>query len=879
MVAERYNCKKVEAYWQQAWQDADIFKLDESANKQKYYVLEMFPYPSGRIHVGHVRNYTLGDVLARYKYAQGFSVLHPMGWDAFGLPAENAAIQNKTKPKEWTYNNIAAMRAQLKSMGLSIDWSKEFATCDVSYYSQQQKLFVQMFEKGFVVRNTAKVNWDPVENTVLANEQVIDGKGWRSGAEVESRELAQWFLKITDYADDLLEAIDSKLQGWPDKVKIMQRNWIGRSQGLLINWQLTENSLAKLDSDILQSIEVYTTRPDTLYGASFVALAFDHPMAKLLTQRNAHLQEFVNKYRPSGTSTAAIETIEKFGIDTGLEVIHPLDDTKLIPVYLANFVLTDYGTGALFGCPAHDQRDFDFASKYNLPIIPVVVPENQQLEAADSTCDNNKLFTDYGVLVNSGPFTGLTSDQAKEQIAEHLHNKLLFGKPQAKLETRYRLRDWGISRQRYWGCPIPIIYCDSCGIVPVPEKDLPVVLPDDISFDTPGNPLANHPSWKHVDCPHCGQPATRETDTMDTFVDSSWYYARFTAPTASSPLIADKANKWLPVDRYIGGIEHAILHLLYSRYFMRILGKLGYVEQDEPIKGLFTQGMVVHETYKDKNGWLSPAEVVFEHVDGQRVATNLATGEPVTIGAIEKMSKSKKNVVDTDEMILSYGADTVRWFVLSDSPPERDVVWTEKGVEAANRFIQRLWRLLTVAAPSLADIQPAAGKEGQAKEISRIIHKAVHLVTTDMEKLAFNRVIAYLYEAINNLTPFFQAAESATIEQKAALRQAYEFLVQLIAPIVPHLAEECNKALNPDSGFVYNMAWPKFDAELLVEDTLTLPVQVNGKKRAEIKVPADISNDELQKLVVEMPVIEKLLVEKPLKKIIIVPKRIINLVI
>ncbi|MGH7003337.1 MAG: leucine--tRNA ligase, partial [Alphaproteobacteria bacterium] len=663
MATERYNPRVVEKHWQKVWDDAKLFETSNDDPRDPYYVLEMFPYPSGRIHMGHVRNYAMGDVVARYKRARGFNVLHPMGWDAFGMPAENAAMQNKVHPKTWTYQNIASMRSQLKSMGLSLDWSREFATCDVEYYHRQQMLFLDFVEKGLVTRKSSKVNWDPEDMTVLANEQVIDGRGWRSGALVEQRELTQWFFRITDFNEELLGALDG-LDQWPDKVRLMQRNWIGKSEGMLIRWALDAPSATLETGDV----EVYTTRPDTIFGASFIAIAADHPLARKAAETNAALAQFNEECRRAGTSVAALETAEKKGFDTGLRVTHPFDASWTLPVYVANFVLMDYGTGAIFGCPSGDQRDLDFANKYGLPVTPVVMPPDADAAQFRIT---ETAYVDDGVMINSRFLDGLSPAAAFDEVASRLEGQTLGDRPQGTRKVNFRLRDWGISRQRYWGCPIPMIHCDDCGVVPVPRNDLPVRLPDDVEFDRPGNPLDRHPTWRHVDCPQCGKPARRETDTMDTFVDSSWYFARFTAPWEDEPTDPKVANHWLPVDQYIGGIEHAILHLLYSRFFTRAMKVAGHLDISEPFKGLFTQGMVVHETYRLGSGpngsWITPAEVRLEDVDGRRRAVLIETGEEVEIGSIEKMSKSKKNVVDPDDIIASYGADTARWFMLSDS--------------------------------------------------------------------------------------------------------------------------------------------------------------------------------------------------------------------
>jgi leucyl-tRNA synthetase len=695
MAAERYDAPKREKHWQAAWEKRGIFRASEDDKRPKYYVLEMFPYPSGRIHMGHVRNYTMGDVVARYMRAKGHNVLHPMGWDAFGLPAENAAIERGVHPAKWTSDNIAAMRGQLKSMGLSLDWTRELATCDLDYYHQQQRLFLDLLKAGLVDRKTRKVNWDPVDRTVLANEQVIDGRGWRSGALIEQREQPEWVFKITDYAEDLLQALD-RLERWPDKVRLMQANWIGRSEGLLVRFAVAGSA-----PDGHEIIEVFTTRPDTLFGASFIAISPDHPLAKTIADRSAEARAFIAECHHHGTSAAALETLEKKGLDTALRVRHPLIEGATLPVFIANFILMEYGTGAVFGCPAHDQRDLEFARAYGLPVIPVVLPPGEDPKTFTIA---DEAYTGDGVMINSDFLDGLDVAAAKEAVADRLVKTKLKGKPAAARQVQYRLRDWGISRQRYWGCPIPMIHCPSCGMVPVPESDLPVKLPDDVSFDRPGNPLDHHPTWKHVKCPQCGGKATRETDTMDTFVDSSWYFARFCAPKSAEPTDIAATGYWLPVDQYIGGVEHAILHLLYARFFTRAMHKTGHAAIDEPFRGLFTQGMVTHETYKDVHGkWLLPEEV--SRKEGK--AVHAKTGEKVSVGAVESMSKSKKNVVDPETIIAAYGADTARWFMLSDTPPERDIEWSAGGVEGAHRFLQRVWRLVReVAAKTTAAAKP-----------------------------------------------------------------------------------------------------------------------------------------------------------------------------
>jgi leucyl-tRNA synthetase len=868
---ERYNPRVEEPRWQQAWEDNKSFVVDNADPREPYYVLEMFPYPSGRIHMGHVRNYSMGDVLARYKRAKGFNVLHPMGWDAFGLPAENAAKQTGSHPKTWTYANIATMRKQLKSMGLSFDWTREFATCDVDYYQRQQKLFLDMLKAGLVTRKSAKVNWDPVDETVLANEQVIDGRGWRSGAVVEQRELTQWFLKISDYSEELLEALDG-LTEWPDKVRTMQRNWIGKSEGLRLLFELVETGRTGV-----KTIEVFTTRPDTIFGASFIALSPDHPLATELSASDPAIKAFIEEVHRQGTATETLEKAEKQGVPTGLFVKHPVKPGETLPVYVANFVLMEYGAGAIFGCPAHDQRDLDFARKYGLPVTPVVLPPDTDPE---DFAVGNEAYTGPGTIYHSEFLDGLPIDAAKKEIARFFGGRQVGNAPQGVVETNYRLRDWGVSRQRYWGCPIPVIHCDEHGVVPVPDADLPVKLPDDVTFDRSGNPLDHHPTWKHVACPICGKPARRETDTMDTFVDSSWYFARFTDPKAAAPTVPAMADKWLPVDQYIGGIEHAILHLLYSRFFARAMHKTGHLGIDEPFKGLFTQGMVVHETYRDQNGdWVLPADVTLEGMGDTRRATLAATGAPVEIGSIEKMSKSKKNVVDPDEIVRTYGADTARWFMLSDSPPERDVQWTEAGIEGASRFQQRVWKLvqesLQLAELTAAGETPAADIEAARK----LIHRAVKAVGDNIESLRFNSAVAQIYELTNGLGKFAAALEaSPAANGLAVLREGVEKLVQLVAPMMPHLAETCWTALGRP-GLVTDARWPEVDPALLVDSSVVVAVQVNGKRRDELTLPKGASRAEVEARVLSLDPIARMLDGKAPKKIIIVPDRIVNVVI
>jgi len=880
MATERYNAAEAEARWQKVWDERGIFATSNEHAKPKYYVLEMFPYPSGRIHMGHVRNYTMGDVVARVKRAMGYAVLHPMGWDAFGLPAENAAAERKIHPKAWTYDNIAAMKAQLKSMGLSLDWNREIATCDPAYYKHQQKMFLDFMRAGLVERRKSKVNWDPVDQTVLANEQVIDGRGWRSGAVVEQRELTQWFFKITDFSQDLLDALDT-LQRWPEKVRLMQKNWIGRSEGLLIRFALDPGTAL----DGINELEIFTTRPDTLFGAKFMALAPDHPLATAAATGNPALAAFIEQCRHRGTSQAEIDTADKMGFDTGIRAVHPFDPSWTLPVYVANFILMEYGTGAIFGCPAHDQRDLDFVNKYGLGNTPVVCPpgvDPKTFVITDAAYDGD------GRMINSRFLDGMTVAEAKEEVARRLETESAGNRPAAQRQVNFRLRDWGISRQRYWGCPIPVVHCPSCGVVPVPETDLPIALPEDVTFDRPGNPLDRHPTWKHVACPRCGKPATRETDTMDTFVDSSWYFIRFTDPwIETAPTDRKIADAWMPVDQYIGGIEHAILHLLYSRFFTRAMRKTGHVGLDEPFAGLFTQGMVVHETYRRADGeWAAPAEVKIETQDNTRRANLVSTGEPIEIGPIEKMSKSKRNTIDPDEIISSYGADVARWFMLSDSPPERDVEWTERGVQGAWRFVQRLWRLVGEAAEIAADA-PAARPQGfgpAATALRKASHHALAKVTDDIEKLHFNVCVAHIYEfanRINTVIGEFGAEEGIAAGVPAdfrwALREAVNILVQLFHPMMPHLAEECWAALGHQT-LVAEAAWPQVERDLLIEQTLTLPVQINGRRRADVIVARDAGSAEIESAVLALEAVQKVLDGKAPKKVIIVPQRIVNVV-
>ena len=832
----RFNPLAADSRWQSVWDERQSFKADSNSPKKKAYVLEMFPYPSGRIHIGHVRNYTMGDVIARYRRMQGFEVLHPMGWDAFGMPAENAAMEKGVHPGGWTRDNIAAMRKQLKRLGFALDWSRELATCEPEYYGHEQALFLDLYAAGLIYRKESAVNWDPVDQTVLANEQVIDGKGWRSGAQVERRKLSQWFLKITDFADELLEGLDT-LEDWPEKVRSMQANWIGKSQGLTFSFNLTGDDA---------KIPVYSTRPDTIFGASFVAIAADHPIAQAIAADNAEAAAFIERCKAGGTTAAELETAEKLGFDTGLRALHPFDITWELPVFIANFVLMDYGTGAVMGVPAHDQRDLDFARKYMLPVTRVVAADGD--EAAPI---HNEAYTGPGKIINSSFLDGMTAEEAKAAVIARAE-----AEGWGEGTTVWRLRDWGVSRQRYWGTPIPFIHCDDCGVVPVPKDQLPVVLPEDVSFEIPGNPLVRHPTWKHVDCPTCGKAAVRETDTLDTFVDSSWYFLRFASQPSDKPFDREEIAQWLPVGQYIGGVEHAILHLLYARFWTRALARIDKLDVTEPFASLFTQGMVTHQTWQDANGkWLGPEQV--EKSGEDWIITE--TGEAAIAGRVEKMSKSKKNVVDPDEIVNRYGADAVRWFMLSDSPPERDLPWSEAGIEGCWRFVQRLWRVFN-------SVEAA---EGQDKALDRKLHQSIDLIAKDIEALAFNKAVARLYELTN-------AIEKA--EASASRNVAVRALARLVAPMVPHLAEEA-WALLEGHGLIADAAWPEVDPALLVEDEVTIAVQIKGKLRDTLTVAKGLPNEELERLALASDKVQRSLDGAPIRKVIVVPDRLVNLVV
>ena len=831
-MASRFNPLRADAHWQKVWEEAGTFHASDESSRPKSYVLEMFPYPSGRIHMGHVRNYTMGDVLARYRRMNGFEVLHPMGWDAFGMPAENAAMEKKVHPGEWTWANIATMRGQLKRLGFALDWSRELATCDPAYYGHEQALFLDLFEAGLVYRKQSEVNWDPVDMTVLANEQVIDGRGWRSGALVERRKLNQWFLKITDFAEDLLDGL-ARLEDWPDKVRLMQENWIGRSRGMRFRFRIADPGMS------MESFEVFTTRPDTIFGASFAAISPDHPIARERAETDPAAAAFIAECKKGGTTAAELETQEKKGFDTGLEVVHPLDPDWKLPLYIANFVLMDYGTGAIFGVPGHDQRDFEFATKYGLPIRRVVAPS---AEEADKPVEGEAEGGD-GILVNSRFLDGMGVEEAKSAIITRAESE---GWGQGT--TVWRLRDWGVSRQRYWGTPIPIIHCERCGAVPVPKDQLPVVLPDDVSFEVPGNPLERHPGWKHVACPGCGGEARRETDTLDTFVDSSWYFIRFASQPEDRPFDKKVAERWLPVDQYIGGVEHAILHLLYARFWTRALQRLGKLDVAEPFAGLFTQGMVTHVTFQDEEGrWLTPEEAE-------------AHAGPVTSGRVEKMSKSKKNTVDPEPIVDQYGADAVRWFMLSDSPPERDLEWSEEGINGAWRFIQRLWRLAS----------DAGGPAGAGEDVAlkRTLHQTIAAVGANIEALAFNKAVANIYELAN-------AVEKA--KPSATRGEAVETMMRLVAPMVPHVAEESWAAAG-HSGLIADALWPQADPSLLVEDEVTIAVQVNGKLRDTLTAAKGSPREALEEMALASEKVIRALEGRPTRKVIVVPDRLVNVV-
>lgn len=861
-MSAKFDAKAIEAKQRARWDDAKLFECGKfDKNRKKSYVLEMFPYPSGRIHMGHVRNYALGDVIARRKHAEGYQVLHPMGWDAFGLPAENAARERGEHPGIWTYSNIETMKGQLKQLGLSIDWTRELATCNKNYYKHQQRIFTEMFNLGLVYRKNSKVNWDPVDECVLANEQVVDGRGWRSGALVEQRELSQWFFKITEFADDLIDGLKT-LDKWPERVVSQQTNWIGRSEGLKFKFDIANN-----DKTNLNQVEVYTTRPDTLFGASFVAIAADHPLAKELEEKNSEIAEFNKSCRLSAVTAEAIETQEKRGIYTGLEVIHPFDESRKVPVWIANFVLMDYGTGAVFGCPAHDQRDLDFARKYDLNVTPVILPNG-----ADPAEFNvgNEAYTEDGTIFNSQFLDGMNIVDGKRAAIDKM---VALNRGEAAIN--FRLRDWGVSRQRYWGCPIPIIHCDTCGAVPEKIENLPIELPEDVTFAGSGNPLDAHPTWKHTNCPKCGKAALRETDTLDTFVDSSWYWARFCGLNPDAPTDVEEANSFLPVDHYIGGIEHAVLHLLYSRFFSRALKKIGHVNVDEPFNHLFTQGMVTHATFKSEGGeWVYPSDVTINGKD----CFVTETGVKVKIGPSEKMSKSKKNTIDPENIVATYGADVARVFVLSDSPPDRDFEWSQSGIEGASRFISRVWALFYnhISTSDFSKVKPIVieSLNGKALEIMKAAHKAISNVSVYIDQLKFNAAIANMYEFLNTLRQYENLSDENDID---ARHEALIIFLKLLQPFAPHMAEELWTLFGND-GYCVKAAWPIADARLIISDEVTLPIQINGKKRDEITVPKGLSQEEIEVIAKSANGVKSHLAGKNIRKFILVKDRIINIV-
>jgi leucyl-tRNA synthetase len=852
----RYPFHDTEAKWQRIWQDRRTFEAKADPTRPKYYVLEMFPYPSGRIHMGHVRNYTIGDVVARYKRAQGFAVLHPMGWDAFGLPAENAAMAKGVHPAEWTYANIAEMRAQFQSMGLSLDWSREIATCDPAYYRHEQAMFLDFLEAGLVYRKESWVNWDPVDQTVLANEQVIEGRGWRSGAEVERRKLAQWFFKITEYSQALLDAL-ATLGRWPAKVRLMQERWIGRSEGARVRFAVIGRA---------EPLEVFTTRPDTLFGASFMALAPDHPLSIELAEKDPGVAAFVAASARTATSEEALEQAEKVGYDTGLRCRNPLMPDQELPIYVANFVLMDYGTGAIFGCPAHDQRDLEFARKYGLPVVPVVLPPGEQPERF---AIGAQAYVGDGRLINSAFLDGLDVAAAKQRVIEELERRGIGAG-----EVSYRLRDWGVSRQRYWGCPFPVVHCARCGMVPVPREQLPVTLPPDIELGRPGNPLDHHPTWKHVTCPRCGGAAERETDTFDTFVESSWYFLRYCSPHAEAAFERAEVDAWMPVDQYIGGVEHAVLHLLYSRFFTRALRRCGYLDFDEPFIGLFTQGMVCHKTFRDGTGnWLQPDEVEERPAGVWRA---LGDGRPVKVGRSEKMSKSRRNTVDPTASIAAYGADTARLFMLSDSPPERDLEWTEAGIDGAWRYLNRLWRMFEECLPRLAPpgTPTPARLSPAATELKRAIHQTIDAVSQELERFHFNKAVALIRE-LSNRVELFDAGDPAA---PALLREALERLVLLLGPMVPHIAEELWQRLG-NTTLLADAAWPQADPAWLAEDRVTIAVQVNGRLRATISLPRGSDRATTEAAALAESNVRRGIEGKPLRRVVVVPDKVVNVVV
>ena len=859
---DRFNPKSVDKKWQDIWDKQNLFLSKVDHSKEKYYILEMFPYPSGKIHMGHVRNYTLGDVVARYKRAQNYNVLHPMGWDAFGLPAENAAIQNKTSPSEWTYKNIDEMKRQLKLIGLSIDWSKEIATCDKTYFKHQQKLFKDLFDSKLVYKKESQVNWDPIEQTVLANEQVIDGKGWRSGAEVQRKKLSQWFFKITDFAEDLLDGL-FELKNWPDKVKLMQENWIGKSIGCELELEIYDSKFKSLN----QKLQIYTTRPDTIFGATFCAISPEHPFNDQHCEQNINLKNFKKKYESTNLTEETLAKTEKEGIRLDFYVKHPLIKDKFLPIYVANFILMNYGSGAIYGCPAHDQRDLDFAIKYDLEVIPVILPNNVKI---DDFKIESEAYTGDGTLINSNFLNELTIKQAQEAVIKDLESKKIGNK-----KINYRLRDWGISRQRYWGCPIPIIYREDGEVICLSDKDLPIELPENIDLSKSGNPLENHPTWKYTTCPDTGMNAIRETDTLDTFVDSAWYFLRFCSPSNDNePFSKDEVDYWMPVDQYVGGVEHAILHLLYSRFFTRALNKNGSIEFKEPFDGLFTQGMVCHETFRLKTGeWIMPKDVY----EKDNAYFQEKTGKEVICGPSESMSKSKKNVVDPEDIINNYGADTARLFMLSDSPPERDISWSLSGINGAYKFVQKFWRTIknceNVFEVNINNKPKDFSKNSE--NFRKSVHKNLKSITNSIDNFQMNVSVAKIHELTNELSLF----DCNEFDEKWSKKEALLILIRIIEPFMPHLAEECWKHIGNSKSIIHE-SWPAYEEALLNDDEKTIVLQINGKKRAELKMLNQSSEEEVFNNFMKLDNIKKLIQdESSIKKIVFIKNKILNIVV
>ena len=866
---ENYNHRSSEKKWQKIWQEKQIFKFDENSLKEKYYVLEMFPYPSGKLHMGHLRNYAIGDVIARFKKMLGFNVLHPLGFDAFGLPAENAALKNKIHPSIWTYSNIENMRKELKSIGLAIDWDREVITCSPQYYKHEQKIFIDFYKNNLAYQKESFVNWDPIDQTVLANEQVIDGRGWRSGALVEKKKLKQWFLRVSDFSEELLSELKN-LHGWDERVLSMQEKWIGKSEGLLIDFKINNSA-----NNPNKEIQIYTTRHDTLFGASFIAISANHQIAIDLAKEDPEIREFIAKCNKNAVNEQTIEKQEKIGIKTKIQVIHPFEDNWFLDVYIANFVLSEYGSGALFGCPAHDQRDFEFAKKYNLAIRQVVSADGLESELSEA-------FLGDGIMINSQFLNGLEVKKAKEKAAE-----ILISKKQAVAKTNYRLRDWGISRQRYWGCPIPVVYLKDGSVVPVEEKDLPVTLPEDVTFDGKGNPLANHKSWKYTS--YKGQEAIRETDSFDTFFESSWYFLRYISQPEDSAFKKELVNKFMPVDQYIGGVEHAVLHLLYARFFTKALKKCGYLDIDEPFKNLLTQGMVCHKTFKSKSGeFLEPKEVI--EISSNKYIHH-QTKEEVLAGRSEKMSKSKKNVIEPAPIIEAYGADAARLFILSDSPAGRDFDWSDAGVEGAWKYINRLWKLVNIFINS--NNQPDKAKEEdfsnedfvnslnkKQSEIIKLTHKSIAAIKEDYEKMAFNRAIAKIREFSNTLEDYILPEN----EFKTEIDQKIKYftltnLVIFILPIMPHLAEELWQKLGYQGNLSQDAKFPEFNSKLTAENEVNIAVQINGKLRTLITMPKGSNKAMIEKIALENETVKKFIADKNIKKIIIIIDKLINLVV